>query len=67
MNSFLSTTLDHEVAVIFSGDTGTSNDEFQPALFEIEADLRIVSVKPFANIISFSYMANEEVLMSHFI
>jgi hypothetical protein len=60
MNSFLSTTVDRDVAVIFSGDTGSSSNDFQPVLFEIEADPQIVGVKPFADITPFSYMEDEE-------
>jgi hypothetical protein len=64
MNSFLSTTLDREIAIIFSGDTGASNRDFEPVLFEIEADPQIAGVKSFANITPFSYMQDEdEVLM----
>jgi hypothetical protein len=64
MNSFLSTTVDREVAVIFSGDTGVPNNDFQPVLFEITADPEIAGIKPFADITPFSYMEDEdEVLM----
>jgi hypothetical protein len=60
MNSFLSTTVDREVAIIFSGDTGTPNNDYQPVLFEIQADPHIDGSKPFADITSFSYMNDEE-------
>ncbi|CAF2531350.1 unnamed protein product [Rotaria sp. Silwood2] len=60
MNSFLSTTLDREVAIFFLGDIEVSNGDLQPVLFEIEADSRIDGVKPFGNITPFSYIADEE-------
>jgi hypothetical protein len=63
MNSFLSTTLDRDVAIIFSGDTGTPNYDFQAVLFEIEADPRVVGTKSFADITRFSYMDDEEEIL----
>ncbi|CAF3200840.1 unnamed protein product [Rotaria socialis] len=63
MNSFLSTTLDREVAVFYLGDIEVSNGDLQPVLFEIEADPRIDGVKPFANITPFSYIPDEEEIL----
>ncbi|CAF1534970.1 unnamed protein product, partial [Didymodactylos carnosus] len=60
MNSFLSTTLDREMAVFFLGDIEVLDGDLQPVLFEIEADPRIDGVKPFANITPFSYIEDEE-------
>lgn len=60
MNSFLSTTIDRDIAIIFSGDTGLPDQDFQPVLFEIEANPQIVGIKPFADITHFSYMNDEE-------
>ncbi|CAF1297250.1 unnamed protein product [Rotaria sordida] len=60
MNSFLSTTTDREVAIIFSGNDGVLNNDIQPVLFEIQADPDIGGIKPFADITSFSYMEDEE-------
>jgi hypothetical protein len=63
INSFLSTTIDREVAVIFSGDTEATKTDVQPVLFEIEADPRAAGVKPFGDISSFTYMSNEKEVM----
>jgi hypothetical protein len=60
MNSFFSTTFDREVAIMFSGDTGTANNDYQPVLFEIQADPQIDGIKPFADITHFSYINDEE-------
>ncbi|UJR11075.1 hypothetical protein I4U23_015257 [Adineta vaga] len=56
MNSFLSTTLNRQVARSFLGD---SND-LERVLFEINTDPRLDNIKPFANITLLSNFANEE-------
>ncbi|CAF2156985.1 unnamed protein product [Rotaria magnacalcarata] len=63
MNSFLSTTLDREVAVFYLGDIEVANGDLQPILFKIEANPRIDGVKPFANITPFSYIPDEEEIL----
>ena len=60
MNSFLSTTTDRDVAIIFSGYDGVLNNDIQPVLFEIQADPEIGDIKPFADITVFSAMQDEE-------
>ncbi|CAF1013513.1 unnamed protein product [Rotaria sordida] len=65
INTFLSTTIDREVSLSYL-DTMDSSDEIdmQRVLFEIDADPRINSMKPFANIIWLSYcFGQQEVLM----
>lgn len=49
INSFLSTTVQRETALFFMGE-GIPDDNLQRVLFEIDADPRIVSKKPFADI-----------------
>jgi len=53
VNSFLSTTVQRETALFFMGE-GNPEDNLQRVLFEIDADPRIVSAKPFADITSHS-------------
>ena len=60
MNSFLSTTLDREVAIIFSGATDPPVSDLQSVLFEIQADPQTVGSKPFAHITELSFMQDEE-------
>ncbi len=60
INSFFSTTRDRDVAIIFSGDTGTPNNASQPVLFEIQADPQIDRSRPFADITPFSHISDEE-------
>ena len=64
INSFLSTSTDHEVAKYYTGDT-TQPINMQRALFEIDADPKLVSTKPFADIANKSHFADEsEVLFA---
>jgi tetratricopeptide (TPR) repeat protein len=53
INSFLSTTAQRETALFFLGD-GTPTDDLKRVLFEIDADPRVVTTKPFADISSHS-------------
>ncbi|CAF1319918.1 unnamed protein product [Adineta ricciae] len=64
MNSFLSTTIDRDVALFFIGDTHSLDDELEPILFEIDVDPRPDGTKPVADITSLSYFrAEQEVLI----
>jgi tetratricopeptide (TPR) repeat protein len=56
--SFFSTTTDRYQALEFLNDLETSNDLYR-VLFEINADPRVVTAKPFADISSFSDFSNE--------
>jgi tetratricopeptide (TPR) repeat protein len=49
INSFLSTTVQRDTALFFLGD-GTPTDDLKRVLFEIDADPRVVTTKPFADI-----------------
>ncbi|UJR19425.1 hypothetical protein I4U23_022555 [Adineta vaga] len=49
VNSFLSTTVQRETALFLMGE-GNPEDNLQRVLFEIDADPRVVSMKPFADI-----------------
>ncbi|UJR29454.1 hypothetical protein I4U23_010666 [Adineta vaga] len=60
MNSFVSTTLNREIAIFFLGDIESLENDIQPVLFEIEADPQIDGIKSFANITQFSYIIDEE-------
>jgi tetratricopeptide (TPR) repeat protein len=58
INSFLSTSVKQQIQTYFS-HMKYSND-FQPVLFDIEADPRLENIKPFSNITTQSYFPNEE-------
>jgi tetratricopeptide (TPR) repeat protein len=58
INSFLSTSLDRELALFFVDDSNVSND-LERVFFEIDADPCLENIKPFSNITSHSYFANE--------
>lgn len=58
MNSFLSTSIDRQLALFLLGDSNTSSDSLR-VLFEIDLDPQVVGSKPFADITSLSYF-NEE-------
>ncbi|CAF1013821.1 unnamed protein product [Adineta ricciae] len=51
LNSFLSTTGQRETALFFRGERDPT-DNLERVLFEIDADPRVVSMKPFADIFS---------------
>ncbi|CAF3732894.1 unnamed protein product [Rotaria sp. Silwood1] len=57
LNSFLSTSLDREVALRFIPSIPTANKE--KILFEIDIDPLVKNVKPYANISSYSYFQTE--------
>jgi tetratricopeptide (TPR) repeat protein len=70
MNSFLSTSLDRDVALRFLQSNGSmiGSDDFEPVLFEIQGDPQIISnkmmtmntnCKPFAKISQFSDIGDE--------
>ena len=63
INSFLSTSIDKEQALVFLDDIEIP-EGLQSILFIIIADPRLVGAKPFANVTQLSYFsAEEEVLM----
>ncbi|CAF4604676.1 unnamed protein product [Rotaria socialis] len=64
-NTYLSTTFDKDVAVIYAGD-GSARPEIESILFEITVDNKsLLSLTPYANIGSLSYYQDEsEVLFS---
>ena len=53
VNSFLSTTTERQTALFLMGE-GNPGDSLQRVLFEIDADPRVISMKPFADITSHS-------------
>ncbi|CAF3844841.1 unnamed protein product [Rotaria sordida] len=57
LNSFLSTSLNREVALRFIPSIPTANKE--KILFEIDIDPSIKNIKPYANISSYSYFQTE--------
>ncbi|CAF4570658.1 unnamed protein product [Rotaria socialis] len=59
MNSFLSTSLDRRLALSFLTSSTVSGD-FQRVLFEIDLDPTLEGIKPFANITSNSFFADEQ-------
>ncbi|CAF1305848.1 unnamed protein product, partial [Adineta steineri] len=64
MNSFLSTSLNRNTALVYLNTNMNDNTRLQPILFEIDADPCRNDIKPFANISSFSYFPTEdEILM----
>lgn len=63
INSFLSTSLDRNVAVLFLAESSPS-DNTERILIEIISDPKLEGTKPFANITSFScFPQEEEILM----
>jgi tetratricopeptide (TPR) repeat protein len=63
MNSFLSTSLNPNVALMFLDSPGIDKT-LERVLFEIDADPKKIGVKPFADISKFSYFNEEdEILM----
>ncbi|CAF3883668.1 unnamed protein product [Rotaria sp. Silwood1] len=59
VNSFLSTSIQREIADFYMGDR-TQMINLERVLFEIDADSKVVKTKPFANITMLSYFADEE-------
>jgi len=58
VNSFLSTSKKRTTALFFLGDT-TSSIDLERVLFEIDADPKVVTTKPFADISEHSEFADE--------
>jgi tetratricopeptide (TPR) repeat protein len=58
MNSFLSTTVDRQMALSFLYSSTTS-DHMQRVLFQIDADPQLDGIRPFADITSLSYFPGE--------
>ncbi|CAF1363230.1 unnamed protein product, partial [Adineta steineri] len=59
VNSFLSTSFQKDIADFYLGDTNHRWIDFEKVLFEIDADPKVVTTKPFADISQFSDF-NEE-------
>jgi tetratricopeptide (TPR) repeat protein len=62
LSSFLSTSLNREVALSFLVNSNTS-DDLERVFFEINADSRLKDAKPFSNITSHSYFRKEEEIL----
>ncbi|CAF1031305.1 unnamed protein product [Didymodactylos carnosus] len=62
MYSFLSTTSNRDLALFYLGDLAAS-DNLQKVLFEIDADPRLDSIMPFANITAQSHFPDEEEIL----
>ncbi|CAF0904747.1 unnamed protein product [Adineta steineri] len=63
VNSFLSTSFQKEIATFYLGDTNYRWNDFEKVLFEIDADPKVVTTKPFADISQFSdFIVESEVL-----
>ncbi|CAF3838532.1 unnamed protein product, partial [Rotaria sp. Silwood1] len=61
MNTFVSTSMDKEVAEMYAGD-GLRRPQFESILFEINIDLNIL-IKPLANIQEHSYFKDENEIL----
>ncbi|CAF4210440.1 unnamed protein product, partial [Adineta steineri] len=59
VNSFLSTSSQKESATFYLGDTNHQRTGFEKVLFEIDADPKVVTTKPFADISEFSDFIDE--------
>ncbi|CAF0747207.1 unnamed protein product [Adineta steineri] len=59
VNSFLSTSIQKEVAIFYLGDTNHRWIDLEKVLFEIDADPTVVTTKPFADISQFSDFIDE--------
>ncbi|CAF1167181.1 unnamed protein product [Adineta steineri] len=59
VNSFLSTSFQKDIANFYVGDTNHRWVGLEKVLFEIDADPKVVTTKPFANISQFSDFSNE--------
>ncbi|CAF0746651.1 unnamed protein product [Adineta steineri] len=63
VNSFLSTSIQKEIATFYLGDTNHRWIDLEKVLFEIDADPIVVTTKPFADISQFSdFIVESEVL-----
>ncbi|CAF1334291.1 unnamed protein product [Didymodactylos carnosus] len=61
MNTFISTTTDRNVAIIYAGD-GSQSPDLESVLLEITIDIHI-RTKPFANIREYSYFHDEDEIL----
>ncbi|CAF1195107.1 unnamed protein product [Adineta steineri] len=59
VNSFLSTSSLKEISNFYLGDTSRRSIDFEKVLFEIDADPKVVTTKPFADISQFSDFIDE--------
>ncbi|CAF1277467.1 unnamed protein product [Rotaria sordida] len=59
MNSFLSTSVDRQLALFLLGDYDSSDDSVR-VLFEIDLDAQVITTKPFADVTSLSYFSEEQ-------
>jgi tetratricopeptide (TPR) repeat protein len=59
INSFLSTSIDRNLACLFITGTDTTND-LERVFFEITADPSVENIKPFSDITSYSYFSDEK-------
>ncbi|CAF4066724.1 unnamed protein product [Adineta steineri] len=59
VNSFLSTSIQKEVAIFYLGDTNHRWIDLEKVLFEMDADPKVVTTKPFADISQFSDFIDE--------
>jgi tetratricopeptide (TPR) repeat protein len=62
INSFFSTSVSRQKSMLFLNQIGVSND-LHRVLFEIDADPRLMSSKPFANISKYSDYSNEQEIL----
>ena len=61
-NTFLSTTTDRNLAIVYAGD-GSRKPEIESILFEIIVNTHTNQTKPFANIAQFSYFDSENEIL----
>jgi hypothetical protein len=63
INSFLSTTLDRNVALMYAGDGSEREVMGESVLFEIKIDLQSSTNHPFADIREFSHFKDEQEIL----
>jgi tetratricopeptide (TPR) repeat protein len=66
INSFLSATINQEVAMTYLNTSQTSRDNHERVLLEIDADPRIPGSKPFVQISSLNYSGDENEVLFMF-
>jgi tetratricopeptide (TPR) repeat protein len=59
INSFLSATISHEVAVTYLNSNQVSKEDCERVLLEIDADPRIIGSKPFVQVGTLNYSGDE--------
>ncbi|CAF1656136.1 unnamed protein product, partial [Didymodactylos carnosus] len=62
MNTFLSTTTDRDIALVYTGN-GSCRPQMESVLFEIKIDLTQTSTTPFSNIKEMSYFQSEDEIL----